>query len=135
MAKSFRIERINETIKELISELVMSRIRDPRVGLVTITSVRVSGDLSFAKVFYSVMGDEAERAATRKGLVSARHFLRSAISDELGMRTAPELRFVYDDSIDRAMRIEEKLREAGMGPGAGEAGASDTDPPDSDDER
>jgi ribosome-binding factor A len=127
MAKSYRIERINETIKELVSELLMERIRDPRVGLVTVTGVRVSGDLATAKVYYSVMGDAAAREATRKGLVSARNFLRSAISDELGMRVAPELRFVYDDSVDRAMRIEEKLREAGLGPAAGRKRAPEAD--------
>ncbi|MDH3199000.1 MAG: 30S ribosome-binding factor RbfA [Candidatus Krumholzibacteria bacterium] len=132
MTKSFRIQRINEAIKELVSELLVSRIRDPRVGLVTITSVRVSRDLSFAKVYYSVMGDTAAREETRKGLTSAGSFLRNAISEELGMRTAPELRFVYDDTIDRSMRIEEKLREVGgsqaeTGSGGGEDGDGDGD--------
>jgi ribosome-binding factor A len=132
MTKSFRIQRINETIKELVSELLMNRIRDPRVGLVTITSVRVSRDLSFAKVYYSVMGDTETREATRKGLTSARSFLRNAISEELGMRTAPELRFVYDDSIDRSIRIEEKLREVGGGQAEAEAGNEGGDDRDGD---
>ena len=115
MAKSFRIERINETIKELISELLLSEIKDPRVGFVTITAVRVANDMSVARVHYSVMGDESERAACRKGLVSARSFLRSEIAKGLKLRIAPELRFVYDDSLDKSLRIEGKLREAGLG--------------------
>jgi ribosome-binding factor A len=112
MAKSYRIERLNETIKEVLSELVLNQIKDPRVGLVTITAVRVSGDLSVAKVHYSVMGDEAARSDTHKGLVSARGFMRKAIGSELRVRNAPELRFVYDDSLDRSMAIEDALRRA-----------------------
>jgi len=127
MTKSHRIQRLNESIKELVSEMLMDRIRDPRVGLVTITSVRVSRDLSFAKVFYSVMGDDATREATRKGLTSARSYLRKTISEELGMRTAPELRFVYDDSIDRSLRIEEKLREVGRNQGEADVESGDGD--------
>lgn len=115
MAGSFRKERINEIIKELISELVLSEIKDPRVGFVTITAVRVSADMSVAKVHYSVMGDENDRAESHKGLVSARRFLRNEIARGLKVRTAPELRFVYDDSLDKSFRIEEKLRDAGFG--------------------
>jgi len=111
MAKSYRIERLNEMIKELISELVLSQIKDPRIGLVTITFVRVSGDLSSAKVHYSVMGDETARSETKKGLISARNFLRKTVARELRLRVAPELIFVYDDSLDRSLRIEETLRE------------------------
>ncbi len=112
MTKSYRKERINETIKEILSELLLNQIKDPRVGLVTITAVRVATDLSTAKVYYSVMGDDEERSETHKGLVSARYFMRKTISGELKMRTSPELRFVYDDSLDRAMAIEEALRKA-----------------------
>jgi ribosome-binding factor A len=112
VAKSYRIERVNETIKEILSELVLNQVKDPRVGLVTITAVRVSGDMAVAKVHYSVMGDENERAETHKGLVSARAFMRKTIGRELKLRKAPELRFVYDDSLDRSIAIEEALKEA-----------------------
>ncbi len=108
---SFRIERINETIKEVLSELLLSSIKDPRVGMVTITAVRVSSDLSSAKVHYSVMGDEIERADTEKGLRSAKNFMRTAVSKELKLRSAPELRFVYDDSLDKSFAIEEALKK------------------------
>lgn len=116
MPKSYRLERINETIKEILSELLLDQIKDPRVGLVTITRVRVAQDLSLAKVHYSVMGDESAREDTRKGLVSARNFMRRVIGRELKLRTAPELKFVYDDSLDRAIAIEETLRRVRPNP-------------------
>jgi ribosome-binding factor A len=112
MAKSYRIERINETLKEILSELVMREIKDPRVGMVTITSVKVASDLSSAKVYYSVLGGDETRAETERGLVSARGFMRKTITRELKLRTAPELRFVYDDSLDRSFAIEEALKRA-----------------------
>ena len=65
MAKSYRIQRINETIKEIVSELILYKIKDPRVGIVTITAARISRDLSSAKVYFSVMGDEQARTANR----------------------------------------------------------------------
>lgn len=108
---SYRIERINETIKEVLSELLVGAIKDPRVGMVTITAVRVSSDLSTAKVHYSVMGDEAAKADTKCGLESAKKFMRKTVADALKLRVAPELRFVYDDSLDKAFAIEEALRK------------------------
>lgn len=109
MTRSYRIERVGETIKEILSELLVNQIKDPRVGMVTITSVRVSTDLSYAKVFYSVLGGQDQRRDTQRGLNSARNFMRSAIAKALKSRTAPELKFVYDDSLDRSFAIEEAL--------------------------
>ncbi len=106
-----RIERINETIKEILSELLIVQIKDPRVGMVTITSVRVSSDFSTAKVFYTVMGDVDRRVETERGLRSAKNFMRKFVAEELKLRNAPDLRFEYDDSLDRAMRIEKALKE------------------------
>jgi ribosome-binding factor A len=120
---SYRLERVNETIKEIISELLVDQIKDPRVGLVTITSVKVSSDFASAKVYFTVMGDEENRVATERGLRSARNFMRKAVADELKLRNAPELRFLYDDSLDRAMGIERALSEEtkhGDDDGAGE---------------
>lgn len=127
MSKSYRIERLNESIKEILSELLLTHIKDPRVGLVTVTAVRVSGDLSVAKVHYSVMGDEEGRRETEKGLRSARAFMRKTIANELQMRSAPELRFVYDDSLDRSLAIEKALREAESSGGktGGDGGETD----------
>jgi ribosome-binding factor A len=106
----YRIERINEIIKEVLSELVLTEIKDPRLGLVTIVSVRVARDLSTAKVHYSVMGDQAQREASLKILKGASGFMRHAIADAIDVNHAPELRWVYDDSLDRAFRIEQVLR-------------------------
>ena len=112
MNKSFRQDRLNETIKEFLSELLLSGVKDPRIGLVTITAVKVSQDLMTAKVYYSVMGTEEERQASQDGLKSAGNFLRKTLGRELKLRYSPELHFVYDDSLDRAIAIEEALREA-----------------------
>ena len=109
MVRSYRKQRMNERIKELIGELVLKRIKDPRIGLVTITSVSVAPDLATAKVFFTVMGDESVRAETRKGLESARSFLRKTLGEELELRQVPDLRFVYDETLDRAMRIDEAI--------------------------
>jgi ribosome-binding factor A len=109
---AYRIERINETIREVLSELLLGQIKDPRVGMVTITAVRVSSDMSSAKVHYSVMGDESKRAETEQGLKSAKNFMRKTVADELKLRVAPELRFVYDDSLDKSFAIEEALKKS-----------------------
>jgi ribosome-binding factor A len=111
MARSYRKERLNERIKELIGDLVLSRLKDPRIGFVTITSVRVAPDYTTAKVFFTVMGDETARAETKKGLESAKSFLRKTVSRELKLRQAPELHFEYDETLDRAMRIDETIEE------------------------
>ena len=109
MVRSYRKQRLNERIKELIGEVVLKRTKDPRIGLVTITSVSVAPDLATAKVYFTVMGDESVRAETRKGLESARSFLRKTLGEELELRQVPDLRFVYDETLDRAMRIDEAI--------------------------
>jgi ribosome-binding factor A len=111
MVRSYRKERLAERIKQLIGELVLSQTKDPRIGLVTITSVRVAPDFSTAKVYFTVMGDDAARAETRKGLESAKNFLKKTVGQELKLRQVPELRFEYDDVLDRAMRIDETIQE------------------------
>jgi ribosome-binding factor A len=111
MVRSYRKERLGERIKELIGELVLSQTKDPRIGLVTITSVSLAPDYSAAKVYFTVLGDEAARAETRKGLESAKNFLKKTVGRELKLRQVPELRFEYDDALDRAMRIDETLGE------------------------
>lgn len=106
-----RIERVNELIKEVLSELIMTEVKDPRVGLVTVVGVRVTHDLSSAKVLFSVMGDEAQRAATLKILKGASGYMRRTLVRQLDVKVAPELHWVYDDSLDRSFRIEEMLRD------------------------
>ncbi len=113
---NYRIERVNELMKEVLSELVLTELKDPRVGLVTIVGVRVTNDLSSAKVLFSVMGDEQQRAETLKGLKAATPFLRRVLVKHLDVRVSPELRWVYDDSLDRSFRIEQMLRDTGTPP-------------------
>jgi ribosome-binding factor A len=111
-----RIERVNELIKEVLSELMLTEIKDPRVGLVTIVGVRVTNDLSSAKVLFSVMGDEAVRAQTLKVLKAATPFLRRVLVRHMDVKVSPELRWIYDDSLDRAFRIEQMLRNEAATP-------------------
>ena len=111
MKKSYRLERLNESIKALLGELILGRIKDPRVGFVTITGVEVSKDLETAKVFYTVMGEDEAREESRRGLESAKNFLRKTVGDELKLRNTPDFRFVYDDTLDRSARVEDALKK------------------------
>jgi len=106
---------MNDAIKEILSELILRRIKDPRIGFVTITSVSLSPDYTLAKVYYSVMGSDEQKAATLEGLESAKGFMRRRIGRLLKLRHVPDLRFVYDDSLDRAMAIEEALKKLHRG--------------------
>ncbi len=131
---NFRLERVNAIIKEILSEIVLNDIKDPRLGLVTIVGVRVAADLSTARVNFSVLGDEAQRATTLRILRGAGGFMRGTIARELDVRTAPELRWQYDDSLDRAFRIDEVLREEAAGHEGGEAPSGSAPEPDADEE-
>lgn len=117
----YRIERINETIKEVLSEIVLNDIKDPRLGLVTIVHVKVARDLATARIHFSVMGDQEQRDISMKILKGASGFMRHAIANAIDVQHAPELRWVYDDSLDRAFRIAEVLRETGTPSSTGEA--------------
>ena len=111
MAKSYRLEKINDVMKELLSELIFKTLRDPRIGFVTVTAVQTAPDLMSARVYVSVMGSEDDKKATLLGLESAGSFLRRTVGRELKLRYAPELRFIYDDSLDRAIAIEDVLKK------------------------
>ncbi len=104
-----RIERVNAVIKEILSEIILKEVKDPRLGLVTVTGVTTAADLSAARVHFSVMGDEAQRQVTLKILRGASGYMRHTIARELDIKVAPDLRWVYDDSLDRAFRIAEVL--------------------------
>jgi len=106
-----RMRRVNEAVREVISSRVTKDLKDPRVGFVTVTGVETSPDLRHARVFVSVLGDETEREAALDGLRSARGFLQGQVGEELRMKWTPTLDFVYDESIDRGMRISELLDE------------------------
>jgi ribosome-binding factor A len=101
-----RTERINEQLREEISDLLLRELKDPRIGgLVTITEVDVTADLSRAKVFVSVLGSPDEKKSTLKALRAAAGFLQRALRQRLTIRRMPELVFVADDSIEHGARI------------------------------
>ncbi|HEX8086715.1 MAG TPA: 30S ribosome-binding factor RbfA [Solirubrobacteraceae bacterium] len=104
-----RMRRVDEAIREVLSDAVGQGLKDPRIGFVTVTDVKTSPDLRHARVFVTVLGGDAERAATLEGLQSAHGLLQRRIATELRMKRTPTLRFVYDDTTDRAMHIEELL--------------------------
>jgi ribosome-binding factor A len=108
---SFRMRRVNEALKEILSDAISLELKDPRVGFVTVTGVSATSDLRHAKVYYSVMGDKAQRDATLQGLRSAEGFLQGIINEELHLKRTPALEFVYDESVEHGMRIETVLRD------------------------
>ncbi|MPZ60031.1 MAG: 30S ribosome-binding factor RbfA [Propionibacteriales bacterium] len=106
---SDRVRRIADRIKVIVAEMLERRIKDPRLGFVTVTDVRVSGDTQHATVFYTVMGDDADRASTEAALRSAAGLLRSEVGKQLGMRHTPTLEFVLDALPESAAHIDELL--------------------------
>ena len=107
-----RVRRIADRIKVIVAEMLERRIKDPRVGFVTVTDVRVTGDTQQATVFYTVLGEEADLASTAAALESARGLLRSEVARQLGMRHAPTLEFVHDAIPENARHLDEVLARA-----------------------
>ena len=110
---SYKINRVNEEMLKEMSRIVRE-VKDPRVnsGFVTITRCDVSGDLKFAKIYYSVLnGDSAE---VKKGLISAKGYIRSQIAGRLNFRNTPELTFIQDDSIEHGAKISKMLGEMNL---------------------
>jgi ribosome-binding factor A len=112
MSKFNRVARVNEQLKQEVSLLVRDEVRDPRVGLTTITAVQASPELDHAKVFFTAMGTDEEQQEALTGLRSAAPFIRSQLSRRLHMRRVPELHFELDRVLKEAQRIEQLLREA-----------------------
>lgn len=106
-----RAERVSDQMKQEIADILMRRIKDPRIGFVTVTDVDVSDDLRNAKVFVSVYGTDAEKEATLKGLRSAAPFIRSELGKRMRMRYVPELLFRFDATVERGAHIMELLKE------------------------
>jgi ribosome-binding factor A len=106
-----RSDRVGALVQAAIAELLLRDIKDPRIGMVTVTDVELSVDLRHAHVFVSVLGDAAARERSLQGLASARSYLQSQVGKRLGLRFTPELRFALDPSFETAERIERLLRE------------------------
>jgi ribosome-binding factor A len=112
MSPAERMRRVDEAVREVLSDAIAQQLKDPRVGFVTVTAVETSQDLRHARVFVSVLGDEATRRRSLDGLRSAHGFLQQRVSSELRLKNTPTLDFRYDDTTDRGFRIAELLDEA-----------------------
>jgi ribosome-binding factor A len=104
------MRRVNEALKEVLSEGI-GELKDPRIGFVTVTSVRASPDLRQARVFVSVLGSERKRERTLAGLAAAHGVLQSRIARELRMKRTPQLAFEYDPSVERGVRLTKLIDE------------------------
>ncbi|MGH7325897.1 MAG: 30S ribosome-binding factor RbfA [Candidatus Rokuibacteriota bacterium] len=108
-----RLDRVNQLIREEISLLLQRELKDPRLGFVTVTDVETTKDLRSAKVFVSVLGDDAQWAASMAALGSARGFIRNWLRQHLDLRQTPELDFRPDRSMEHAARIQRLLQQLG----------------------
>jgi len=107
---SERMRRVNESVRAVVAEAV-SDLKDPRIGLVTITGVEVSPDLRQGRVFVSVLGGERKRRASLAGLQSAHGFLQGRIARELNLKRTPQLSFEYDPTVERGVRMTKLIDE------------------------
>jgi ribosome-binding factor A len=112
---SGRMRRVDVALREVLSDAITKQLNDPRIGFVTVTSVKTSPDLRHARVYVSVLGTGPEREESLVGLRSAHGFLQGAIASQLKLKHTPSLTFEYDESIDHGMRITELLDESGAG--------------------
>jgi ribosome-binding factor A len=106
-----RSEKVAEAIHEEISKLLIKGVKDPRVGFVTVTGVKVTDDLHLATVFFTVIGTDADRKGAEAGLNSAKGFLRREVGKALRMRYVPDLLFKYDESVSYGSHIESILKQ------------------------
>jgi ribosome-binding factor A len=104
-----RMRRVDEAMRAVLSDAIAAELKDPRVGFVTVTGVKTSPDLRHARVYVSVLGDEAQRQESIAGLRSAHGFLQAYLASELTLKHTPSLTFEYDESVDRGMRISQLL--------------------------
>lgn len=108
-----RMRRVDEAIRQVLGDAVQGELKDPRVGFVTVTDVRTSADLRHARVYVSVLGNAEQREATMAGLRSAHGFLQGKVAAELHLKRTPTLEMHYDDTTDRALRIDALIDEVG----------------------
>lgn len=109
---SSRPRRVAEQIQRELAELLRLEVKDPRVGMITLTDVEVSADYAHAKVFFTLLGDESRVKEALKGLQSAAGFLRSEVAHRMKLRVMPQLHFVHDTSIENGMRLDQLIDAA-----------------------
>jgi ribosome-binding factor A len=107
-----RLARIADQIQKDLAELIRTQVKDPRVGMITLTGVEISSDYHYAKVFFTTLGDGERVAKAQSGLEHASGFLRSQLAKGLKLRIIPELRFVHDESVERGVRISTLIDDA-----------------------
>lgn len=108
---SMRSVRVGEQLKKELSEIINQKLKNPNVGFVTVTEVEVTGDLSQATVFVTVLGDEKERTKSLEGLEKSKGFMKSEIAHRMDLRIVPDLKFQYDESVDYGNKIERMIAE------------------------
>jgi ribosome-binding factor A len=111
--RSGRMRRVDEAMRMVLSDVIATDLKDPRVGFVTVTGVKTSPDLRHARVYVSVLGDAPAREGSMDGLRSAHGYLQRRLASELKLKHTPSLTFEYDPSIDQGMRISELLNQVG----------------------
>lgn len=111
-SSSPRVRKVADRIQVIVAQLLERRIKDPRLGFVTITEVRVTGDTQQATIFYTVLGQESDLAGTAAALDSAKGLIRSEVGKQLGMRHVPTLTFVHDALPESARHLEDVLAAA-----------------------
>ena len=107
-----RVRRVADRVRVIVAEMLERRIKDVRLGFVTVTDVRVTGDTQHATIFYTVLGDDEQRKASGAALESAKGLIRSEVGKQLGMRHTPTLEFILDALPDSAAHIEDLLAKA-----------------------
>ena len=108
---SKRVNRVSEQMKKELGDIILQKVKDPRIGFVTVTDVEVTGDLQNATIYISVLGDDSEKDATLKGLDKAKGFIRTEIGKRIRLRVTPEIEFAFDESIAYGNRIETLLTQ------------------------
>jgi ribosome-binding factor A len=112
MSTHSRPERVGQEIQAAIGQILSrGELRDPRIGYITITGVKVSPDLRVAQVFYSMLGTDKERQETQKGLDAAKGYVRREVTSAVNLRVSPEIFFTFDESVGEGDKIDRLLRE------------------------
>jgi ribosome-binding factor A len=113
MAQEFsRTRRVGEQIQQILAQAIQRELKDPRIGMVTITAVEVSKEFEHATVYYTVLGDEQQKESTGVGLQHAAGFLRNELARRLKLRTTPRLQFAYDRSVEEGNRLSSLIDSA-----------------------
>jgi ribosome-binding factor A len=115
LANQARQRRVADQIQRELAEIIRSELKDPRVGMITLTSVDVSPDLAHAKVYFTTLAEEADRDEVLKGLKRASGFLRSELGHRIKVHVTPELHFVFDASVERGVRLARLIDDAVAG--------------------